>query len=141
MVSTRVINRVLTKVENQNDCIISLYSTGSHGYAQIGWVINLERFMALAHRVVWEHYYGPIPTKMTVDHLCFNRRCVNINHLRLLSNVENARNNAQFRRTHCPHGHPYDDQNTMYDGKGHRRCITCAKIYSKNRSHKTVLIS
>jgi hypothetical protein len=31
----------------------------------------------------------------------------------------------QSLKTHCPRGHPYDDQNTRYTKQGYRQCRTC----------------
>lgn len=33
--------------------------------------------------------------------------------------------------THCPHGHPYEGDNLMYDA-GKRKCKTC--VYARNRA-------
>jgi hypothetical protein len=44
-----------------------------------------------AHRWSWERARGPIPEGMTIDHLCRNRRCVNPDHMELVSAEENAR--------------------------------------------------
>lgn len=82
--------------------------------------------MDLGHRIAWEAAHGEIPDGMTVDHTCRNRRCVNVHHLRLLSNEDNARANGQSVRDACPSGHPYDATNTYVDPKRHRRCRTCA---------------
>lgn len=76
-----------------DECHICSYSTGSHGYVQI-W--NGET-NTLAHRIVWEFNNGPIPEGLTVDHMCHNRICVNINHLRLLSNNDNSSDNGQVK--------------------------------------------
>lgn len=121
----RVVARLLGKVEQAGGCIVSTYSTGSHGYSQIGWHDAGRRTMALGHRVAWEAANGPIPEGMTIDHVCRNRRCINVDHLRLLTNVENARDNGMARRTHCPQGHEYDEANTYQDPNGHRRCRAC----------------
>lgn len=76
-------------------CHQSTYSVTSAGYAQIGWQPSGESNKGTtAHRAAWTAVYGPIPDGLTVDHLCKNRRCVNVEHLRLLTNFENA------RRTH-----------------------------------------
>jgi hypothetical protein len=125
---SRVVARLLGNVEQAGGCLISTYSTGSHGYSQIGWYDSSagRSHMALGHRVAWEAEHGPIPEGLTVDHICRNRRCVNIEHLRLLSNVDNARDNGMARRTHCPQGHEYDEANTHHDAKGHRKCRACA---------------
>lgn len=124
----RVIDRLLVSLhEAENGCLESTYSTGSHGYTQIGWHGRDGRTKGvLGHRVAWEAEYGAIPPDLTVDHLCRNRRCCNVNHLRLLSNVENARGNGNSIKTACPAGHTYDEENTYVDRRGHRRCRACA---------------
>jgi hypothetical protein len=92
----KVIDRLLEKIDVLDDgCWISLYSTGSHGYSQVGWQVadrsGYRKITArLGHRVSWEALHGPIPDGMTIDHICRTRRCINPEHLRLLSNVANA---------------------------------------------------
>lgn len=73
-------------------CHVSTYSTVRKGspYAQVGWSANGKAFRALAHRVAYESLHGVIPAGMTVDHACFNTRCVNPDHLRLMSLAENS---------------------------------------------------
>ena len=83
-----------------------------------------------AHRVAWEKANGPIPTGMTIDHLCFNPGCVNLEHMRLLSPIENMRNQRQKYRTHCKNGHEYTTENTRLE-HGKRICRKCRCAYSK----------
>lgn len=33
----------------------------------------------------------------------------------------------QIQKVHCPSGHPYDEQNTLYNKQGHRLCRACNK--------------
>lgn len=128
MAPPRVVARLVASLVPAADgCLVSAYSVGSHGYSQIGWYDNGVRTMALGHRVAWEAAHGPIPTGLTIDHKCRNRRCCNVGHLRLLSNVDNARANGNSLKTHCPQGHPYDRTNTYIDRRGHRRCRACAE--------------
>lgn len=47
-----------------------------------------------AHRNVWEYEHGPVPKGMLVDHICHNRACVELSHLRLASKAQNAQNRA-----------------------------------------------
>ena len=46
----------------------------------------------LAHRYAWERANGPIPSGMHVDHLCWNRTCVKVEHLRLVTQAQNNQN-------------------------------------------------
>lgn len=89
-----------------------------------------------AHRFAYEIFNGVIPEKLTVDHLCKNRKCVNPNHLDLATRHENARrgnnkiaNNKSI--THCPQGHEYDIINTYVKLNGERACKVCSKLRNK----------
>lgn len=104
----RVVERVLSKVAmGPRMCWLSTYSVGSHGYAQVGWQEDGERIVTLCHRVIWNWFRGPIPKGMTVDHTCKTRRCVRLAHLRLITNLENARrtDGRDWPLGQCINGH------------------------------------
>ena len=42
-----------------------------------------------AHRLAWQHRFGPIPTGLFVCHLCDNTKCCNPDHLMLATNYGN----------------------------------------------------
>jgi hypothetical protein len=96
-----------------------------------------------AHRVAYELLVGPIPDGLTIDHLCRNTSCVNPLHLEAVTLRENILRGTspaaqQAKRTHCPQGHPLDDENT-YTWRGHRRCKACnreacRRAYAKRRA-------
>jgi hypothetical protein len=84
-----------------------------------------------AHRLAWIESVGPIPDGMLVLHKCDNPPCVLIEHLFLdtaLGNtsdmIAKGRGNNQ-RKTHCIKGHPFDEENTRIDRRGHRVCRAC----------------
>src|ERR1700743_1881350 len=72
-------------------------------------IFKTREFSWFAHRFVYDRYHGPIPDGMTVDHMCFNIRCVNPGHLRLLKHSENARLQPRRLANVCTNGHPYGD--------------------------------
>ena len=43
------------------------------------------------HRVIYTHFYGYVPGKKQIDHKCRNRRCVNPDHLEMVTHKENQR--------------------------------------------------
>lgn len=99
------------------------------------------RRLVQAHRLCYQQLVGPIPTGLTLDHLCRARRCVNPAHLEPVTNAENiGRGNAGWRgaKTHCPKGHPYAGDNLITrpqrsGAKGFsRECREC--YYAQNRA-------
>ena len=71
---------------DDNDCLNFQGTILYHGYGQIR---DGEK-MKMAHRVVFEHHYGPVPEGMELDHLCRNRACVNHEHLEIVTHKENV---------------------------------------------------
>lgn len=106
-----------------NDCIPSPYYIKDNGYSRNG--------QGYIHRLVWEYYHGPIPEGLEIDHLCFRRDCINIEHLEAVTHAENVRRQAA-RITHCPRGHAYDADNTATHG-GKRVCKTCRREERRER--------
>ncbi len=109
VIPERVAQRAALSYVQVGECHVSTYSVASHGYAQIGWQDSGDRWVVTAHRAAWVHYTGEqIPEGMTIDHICRNRRCIRTEHLRMLTNYENAR--RTFGRDwpvgECINGHP-----------------------------------
>lgn len=97
------------------------------------------------HRVAYEHFVGPIPEGMELDHLCRNRACWNPQHLEPVTGTENTERGYQFRnknKTHCVHGHELSGDNLQLivrpTGRFHRRCITCRRETNKRYNEKRV---
>lgn len=44
-----------------------------------------------SHRAAWLAFIGPIEGQLVVDHKCRNRACMNVDHLRLVTNAENVK--------------------------------------------------
>lgn len=114
----------------ENGCIEWTAYVGTNGYGRF----YLDGRGALAHRWAYEHHVGPIPDGLVIDHLCRNTICVNPEHLEPVTTAENVLRGLGSLRagergraiTHCPDGHPYDDENT-YTGSRGRTCLTCKR--------------
>lgn len=131
VIPERVRERAFTRYEPELDCWISTYSTGSHGYAQIGWGGSeiTKRGVVLAHRASWEHVNGPMPIGKTLDHICKSRKCVNPDHMRVLENYENARRTSgrDWPLGECVNGHSNEHLQVFPDGRQH--CGICAPLW------------
>lgn len=104
------------------------------GYAMYGSSLQPTR---MAHRLAYLSLVGPIPEGLHLDHLCRVRNCVNPAHLEPVTTYENSRRGNSWlwlrARTHCPKGHPYDQENTSINSYGWRRCRACTKAKAEAR--------
>lgn len=110
-----------------------------------------------AHRWLYVQLIGIQDHQNDIDHTCHNKDesctdwdqcehhgCVNPAHLEEVTHAENTlRGNSFFaecaRKTHCPQGHPYDDENTYYK-QGTRGCREChrTRVREANRLAKGI---
>lgn len=99
-------------------------NTGGYG------VIRRNTFMLTVHRLAFWIFKGPIDSDLVIDHMCHNRACFEPSHLQLLTAVDNSKDQALSRQTHCKRGHPlWGDNLYRYKaGEGTRRaCNTCMR--------------
>lgn len=88
-----------------------------------------------AHQFAFEHFKGPVPEGLEIDHLCRTRHCVNPYHLEAVTCQENLLrgdtiNAKNAAKTYCPQGHPYDEDNT-YHYRGTRGCLRCRRFRAR----------
>jgi len=81
--------RFWLKVEKTETCWNWTASVSARGYAQYRSPVGLQ-----AHRYAYTITHGPIPDGLVIDHMCYNRICVNPSHLRAITNKQNEENRA-----------------------------------------------
>lgn len=93
-----------------------------------------------AHRFAYELLVGAIPDTMTIDHLCWNRPCVNPAHMEPVPHSVNilrspiALASINHSKTHCFRGHEFTPENTLWERSGAKRvCRTCKNTDRRRR--------
>jgi len=141
------IERFLEKIERQDSgCWFWTAAIQNMGYG----LFNVGGRKFLAHRFAYEYFKGTIPDGCELDHLCRNTNCVSPNHLEAVTHAENNRrgNGGGFHptltnavsnksKTHCPHGHPYNKENTYY-WNNQRQCRICRKEHRQQLRQRRI---
>jgi len=134
-------DRFLNKVDKkENGCWMWTSSGSPNGYGKF----HFNGKYQWAHRVSYMLFKGEIPEGMTIDHICMNKRCVNPDHLRVMTLAENILISngitAQHKRkTHCPKGHEYTPENTILKKQSNsigRWCRQCSIEYFRELRRK-----
>ena len=111
-----------------NTCIESKKGITTNGYSRL----RVGNPQIQAHRWVWELINGAIPEGLVIDHLCSNRKCIALDHLRLVTQQENimAGKHNIDNRSHCNQGHPFEG-NIMVRKNGKRECAECNRVRAR----------
>lgn len=118
-------NRFWKRVDKSGDCWLWIGYTTQAGYGQLKWGAKLD----YAHRVSYLLSGKEIPAKMTIDHLCRARACVNPAHMEVVTRGENVlRGNSPSAlnkvKNNCKRGHPLT-VNDVYVYRNTRSCRKC----------------
>ena len=110
------------------ECIEAKTSTIVNGYHKL-WAGKKN---VRAHRWAWELVNGKIPADKVIDHLCRNRACVALDHLRVVTQQENIMAGLHNidNRSHCNNGHLFEG-NIMIRKNGKRECAECNRVRAR----------
>lgn len=121
--------RFWSKVEKTDSCWNWKAYTDKDGYGTF-WYKGTN---VKAHRFSYEITNEKISNELVIDHLCKNTSCVNPSHLEIVTIKENTLRGISFsalnaKKTHCPKGHEYIENNTQLTNKGKsRKCRICSR--------------
>ena len=80
--------RIESKISiDSNGCMVWSGHTDTGGYPNIKY----QGKNYLVHRAYYKIFNGEIPAHDTLDHLCRNKLCINLNHLQPVSRSENIK--------------------------------------------------
>lgn len=115
--------------EGDNGCLLWNGQKNPDGYGRFrtrkenGW-----SEIVLVHRFIYVVEVGDIPPNHEIHHKCEVRNCVNYDHLEPLTKDEHAAISYWAKKTHCPQGHEYTEDNTYRRPSGARReCRACKR--------------
>lgn len=80
-----------------------IFTGGHSGRGRGGFYgrIRFHGFMWAAHRLSWRAQRGPIPEGFDVDHMCYQRGCIRVEHLEPITHSENQQRRAHRAATLC----------------------------------------
>lgn len=128
--------RVWSRVEERGPDECWPLRTGTKAQFQV----DGERY--ILRRVLWEKAHGKsLASGTVVTTSCeVGKGCHNPAHLVAIprSKVRAGWAKSHTETTHCPQGHPYDEENTHIDPRGRRRCRQCNtdRLRAKRRREK-----
>jgi hypothetical protein len=125
---TPPIDRVLRRVVMGPDGCWVFTGATTLGYGRISRPQGATH-SALAHRITYEYFVGPIPDGLELDHLCRVPLCCNPAHLQAVTSRENLLrgihpNMVAARTGVCRNGH--SDWHVRADGR--RECRECRRL-------------
>ena len=117
--------------EPMSGCWLWIAALSPYGYAAFSVGGRAGR-MVPGHRWSYEHFVGPIPEGLTLDHLCRVRGCVNPWHLEPVTRGENVMRGfgpaaIAARATHCQRGH-LKSESMVSNGPRKRTCGPCREL-------------
>lgn len=118
------IDKFVPKVRFTDSCWIWIASV-SGKYGQMRCDDKIHR----AHRLSYAFFVGPLISSQALNHTCENKRCVNPDHLEILSNSDNQKYSKRF----CINGHNMDIEGRLNNRHGCAACYKERQVEYKKR--------
>jgi len=128
--------KALSVVNPETGCWEWEGEISSAGYGNIYW----DKSSWTATRLVYTALHGALGKELDMCHNCDNRKCVNPDHLRADTRLNNQLEASAKKRlrgqlkTHCLRGHPLEGDNLRKASK-FRGCRTCDQERQRREWH------
>ena len=131
-IDQKSLNRFIDKIQFTDSCW-NWQKDFNRKYGRFDLYNNKE---ISAHRVAYEWFVGPIPENLTIDHVCKNTKCVNPDHLEIVSLQENIFRANGSSVTHCPNGHLKSEYQAPVSPSGRgRKGFYCKMCHRNTNGH------
>lgn len=142
MISTTLDNKIIEVFKtkyllSKEGCFIWNKSKDSKGYG----IFCYKGKRVLAHRFSFITFKDKIPSDLVIDHICKNKLCVNPEHLRLLTRIENVMIGngipaINSRKILCNNNHPLTGNNLIIKKHKNNKLQRVCRICRNNRAKK-----
>jgi len=133
----------MDRTQPEGECLVWTGGRTTAGYARLS-VAGKPQYV---HRLVWAQHHGPIPDGLVIMHTCDNPPCVNIDHLRMGTDADNAADRDAKGRGRggsprpnvdlCRNGlHPWPESAVTYPSARGPHCQPCAREANRLRMRK-----
>lgn len=127
------ITRALSRLDKSDGCWKWTGPVLATGYGRI----MANGRMVYVHRLVYEHFIGPVPDGLELDHLCRVPACCNPLHLEPVTHRENIRRGFLARQGGLCHlGHEFD---RVWGGK--RYCSHCERLKYERAKRRRLAVT
>lgn len=135
-INTLLKNILFVKKDSKSQCYNWTSFVRRDGYGVI-WIKNKN---IPVHRFFYELLVDTIPKGFVLDHLCRNRKCVNPDHMEVVTDKINILRGVGItainsKKTHCIRGHPFSGDNLKLFPNGWRGCKICIR-YNVGKANK-----
>jgi len=83
-------------VLNNDGCHVWTARKDRYGYGRINIRVDGKHKTLKVHRVAFEEYVRPLEYWEEVDHLCYNKLCINPDHHQAVSKTENYKRRRNY---------------------------------------------
>lgn len=133
------LGRVRSFLKGKNGALLKPWLRNGYPAVNLFAPSGDRKFMV--HRLVLEAFVGPPRGGHECRHLNGNPLDARLANLKWGTHAENMRDQVahgthhEARKTECPKGHPYDEENVLLTAQSRRECLECRRLRNVARGY------